>query len=269
MNNQKLDNSLFHYTSLEKFLEYIFPSKQLKLSKFSMSRDPYEYQTFSYLGVDGDTLLENESFIRYLISVNDLKFNSQYLCFTLSKSQQLTDGKILKRHGYDRPKLWESYANQHRGVCLSFNKETLISSFEKEYPKSALSKIVHREVQYRDLLNRSDEDGVQPILDFFDHYKGFELEKFIDECLEILFFQKDYDYDDENEYRLCLVSNDGTLNDYRFRISNSLEAIIFGQKVEEEIIEYYYSLLKHEFPSIEIYQASWFNGTSNFKSWID
>lgn len=268
MNIQKLDNSLFHYTSLETFLEYILPSKQLKLSKFSKSRDPYEYQTFSYFGVEGDTLLENESFIRYLISVNDLKFNSQYLCFTLSKSKQLTDGEILERHGYDRPKLWESYANNHRGVCLAFNKESVISSFEKECPKSALCKIVHKEIQYRDLLNRSDKDGVQPILDFFNHYKGLDIEIFLNMYLEILFFRKDYDYDDENEYRLCQIA-ENKLNDYRFSISNSLEAIIFGQKVEKEIIEYYYNLLKQEFPGLDIYQASWFNGTSDFKLWID
>lgn len=70
--NIGIDNTLFHYTSLDTFMNHILPSKQLKLGKIIDSRDPYEYRAFKARLFEDDKLHEDIGFLDFLKAARNL-----------------------------------------------------------------------------------------------------------------------------------------------------------------------------------------------------
>src|SRR5438105_4982326 len=53
----------------------------------------------------------------------------------------------LLRCGYGHPRLWEYYAENHTGVCLRLNRDTLLKTADSQL--GARGRIDHGEVVYR------------------------------------------------------------------------------------------------------------------------
>ena len=254
------ENTLYHYTSLNIFMRYILPARQLKLGKIMDSRDPYEYQAFKTRLMIDDQLQNDIGFLEYINAARDLKLNSQYLCFTMPESEQKGD-YYYTRWGYDKPKLWEMYGDNHQGVCISLDKAKFINVFNNTVNDIENSQIAHAKIVYKDIVCRSDELKKRTLADFYREVRCFNKTEFLEEFKEPFFFQKDHDYQDENEYRFIYIT-DQKQEDLRIDISNVVTALFFGDKVDVEIIEYYKKLFKKEFPGIQLEQVRWFNGTA-------
>jgi hypothetical protein len=246
----------------------ILPSKQIKLSKIKNSRDPYEYKAFRYLGTEHDPLVGNAKFKDFMKSAQDLKLNSQYLCFTIPEKSIGHNIFYFTRWGYDRPKLWELYGDRHRGVCIGFDREKIISSFVKNRHVNVKGSISCKEVIYKDIVSRSDQLKNITLPDYYRKYRKFDLDLFLRDFEEPFFFQKDVDYKDENEYRFLLITDKEQV-DEKFSIGDSILDIYYGDLVDTDYINYYYKIIRSEFPHVGLHKVNWFNGTAILKNFHD
>lgn len=257
--NISIDNTLYHYTSLNTFMRYILPSKQLKLCKIMDSRDPYEYQAFSIRIIDDDPLQNNIGFLDFLKAAKELKLNSQYLCFCKPESKHI-ESYYYTRWGYDKPKMWELYGDKHQGVSIALDKEKILFEYNKKLNNLHDGHITHDAISYKDIVCRSDEFKPKTLANYYRDVRHFDQIEFLEEFKHPFFFQKDRDYQDENEYRFVYITSK-IQDDLRVDIANSVTALYFGDKVDVDFIKYYKKLITKEFPNIHIYQVRWFNGT--------
>ena len=253
-----LFNSLFHYTSLATFIEYILPSKKLKFSKIKNSRDPYEYQSFDHRYLDEDSLSNDTIFLEFLQCVKNFKLDSQFLCFSLPDTVNIGKEPSYLRFGYDRPKLWESYGDKHKGVCIGFDKSKIESQFSNNIQNDEFC-YRHREIDYKDIVSGHPHKTNSLLSNLYHEYLGPNCKELILKNEKTFFFQKDYDYKDENEYRFVAITNKEQ-EEIKIDISDAVTDIYFGDLVPSDFLNFYHDLIKKEFPSSSYQQVKWFNG---------
>jgi hypothetical protein len=123
-----------HYTKLETALEHILPEKRLKLSPLGKTNDPRESKPWNLLlpftiGIQGEERKKQGALVtRALDEIRRvMKEDWKVLYFTMDHSY--TDEFDIPRTytilGYDRPRMWAQYAENHRGVCIQFDGDKL------------------------------------------------------------------------------------------------------------------------------------------------
>lgn len=123
---------LFHYTRLSTAVESILPNWSLRMSPFSQMRDPRESQLLPIEGISGyvadDTDLRDE--IRRFAELDQkakaLKDRVKVLALTRDDLSPRDETSSPFARGYAHPRLWEHYADDHRGVCLCLDKTEFI-----------------------------------------------------------------------------------------------------------------------------------------------
>lgn len=261
MNTSK-DNILFHYTSLDTFMKYILPTRRLKLGRIKDSRDPYEYQSFKIDIREKETndLLKNDSekYVNFLNAAKDLKLNTQYLCFCMPQTKTI-ENESFTRWGYARPKLWELYGDKHQGVCIGFNRNKLLSRFNENDQEILNGQMAHGRIVYKDRIGSSQESKPSKLDTYYRKVRHFDENDFLAEFKQLYFFEKDCDYQDENEYRLVYITSQQQEN-LKIGISDCVETLYFGDKVERSFIKYYKNIFERGFPGIQLNKVYWFNG---------
>jgi hypothetical protein len=206
------DDAIFHYTKKETAMEYILNNKQLKFGLFHSTNDPHEYKRRLTSAVGWGDI--NESL--YLESMNLIDNtiqNTAFLSFCGNSNNK----------GYEKPRMWSQYGQNHSGICLVFSKESLIKTIKDELSQDYL--IYDEDVNYKEIdsesLNIDDNLIVNEII--INHIK---------QDYKNIFFQKHLDYKDENEFRIILVqkNENNHLKGNLIDISNSLKFIILGDR---------------------------------------
>jgi hypothetical protein len=246
----------YHYTTLAKALELIVPAQRLRLSPFSSMRDPRESSDWSITGGgygehDRDDLRNWGEFTR---AVNELKGFVKVL--SLTRDDPAASAADFGR-GYAHPRLWEQYADKHRGVCLCFNAETLtdrLTTRLAEYGEPH-----HREVSYVDgpiasealfvIVKELRDRGVTDAA--LNH-----LRKNIDE----LFFTKLTDWATEVEYRFVVVAQSDRLDPILVRVKPALCAVILGADDGSRFYEPAFAKICDPV-GVEIFYMQWIHGS--------
>ncbi|NCB03475.1 MAG: DUF2971 domain-containing protein, partial [Spirochaetia bacterium] len=229
---------LYHYTSIEKFLKYILPEKQLKFSRFGESRDPYEfiphdfeYEFYPYwqedYSAEAQLGIKNK-----LMELEKCWKNSQFLSFVMDTPNT--------QKGSMKPRMWEQYGNKHEGVCLEFSYTQIVEDFNNlSYNKKSHHKIVYKK-------NLSPFHALQ---DPNELLKEISSPKYFDTKFRKYFFVKDKDYCQENEYRFLLIGN--IPDSHYLDISKSLTGIILGTNLPITIHDGYKQFISSIFPGVE------------------
>ena len=168
---------LFHYTSLDSAIKIIL-SNTLRFGKFDNMNDIAEVKRELY-DENGSEILEQIVF--------------QYRAISLTIDSGTND------RGFAIDTLWGYYAEKGNGVCLIFDREKLITEYQNQY--------------------RTDEDGIPNDLTIKYEYEysnlNFgvgntyeELEKYVKENIEEIFYKKDLCWQHEKELRLLVKSQD-------------------------------------------------------------
>lgn len=191
---------MYHYTSRETLIEMILPTGKFRMSPLKSTNDPRESKEW-FMGLEYrhqhqsdvvSALNELNSEINHYI-----KSGCKIACFTKDKEHaQVRPGSGFKR-GFGHARMWAQYADNHKGVCIVFNKSALIETINKElsYPKYIWSDSVCYEdvASYeRDELHMSYDDILE---------KGIKsaTENHINTYYKKLFFHKIIDWADECE----------------------------------------------------------------------
>lgn len=243
---------LYHYTRLGTALEYILPTWRLRMSPFTAMRDPRESRNWGFEATvsDLDALEEIEAFVELQQLARDLKDRVKVLSMTQDELTGRDEASSIFGRGFAHPRLWEHYADGHRGVCLCFDKETLTGMVAHEAARHG--ELHHGAVRYVDaeiaiearrfLIEKVKEKAPQEVL-----------REHVQEHLDELFFTKLRDWATESEYRFVLQTDH--VEPVLTYVRNSLRAVIVGDEVSHSYLP---SLVEFCDPlSVEVWQIRW------------
>jgi hypothetical protein len=219
----------FHYTTREAAFGGIMAEHKLKLATYGRMRDPLENQpwrfTFAGYGprpadeqamaerLNGYTLFEDE----LNVGVRD---RSHLLSLTVDVEPDPEGEQEPFCRGWARARMWEQYAENHRGVCLAFDKEKLTES---------LMASVSGLVVYAQEVIYDGRGLMKPIIDHQAMAEPGYAGEYINTNSGPLFFTKARDWETEHEYRFVVVAHDEApiAIDY----GDALVAVIAGDQV--------------------------------------
>ena len=244
------DNLVYHYTTRATALEKILTSGKIMLNVLKATNDPREYLDRSVTVIGGSE--DTKPVWQALALVNEnRKQKTKVLCLTVDDMAHRRFG--LMRRGFARSRMWAQYGEDHRGMCLVFDK----SALEEEIQKVAAvpENCSFKSVEY------TDQDFA---IEFDFNAMGESesaiqcgVDSFIRENVDRLFFTKLLDWRDEKEYRAMIY--DERTSPVFAAIGSCLKGIVLGP----EFPPVYYPIAK-EFGrryAVDIGVLNWMAGS--------
>jgi len=234
----KPEGLLAHYTRAKVAFEDILPSHQLRMSPYRKMRDPVENKDIvPGTGAYGKTP-ENfdDAYKSMLDGIKFLRDECRLLSLTHDADAERTFGC-----SWARPRMWEQYADAHRGVCLLFDGERLDYTLATAFSE-------HNVLAWQDEV-RYTPAGISGskilYLDdariFDSEQRGHAISTYIEDNSDDFFFLKSDDFETEHEYRAVVMPTDGfeaepsevlsIEGDYAFvDYGDALVAVIVGER---------------------------------------
>jgi hypothetical protein len=219
---------LFHYTSAEVFLGHVLPTGRLRMSPFAEVNDPRESKDWvPTVALDDPGLAGGDpiGFARRFGAA--LKVRAKVLCFTRDDPSIGPEVRWppFAGRGFAHPRMWDRYANGHRGVCLAYDIDTLGDDIamsladrgELRYMGIGYGDDAGRDLAaFRVSAARVEEIGMDAaVMAHLEEHHG------------ALFFAKSGDWSSECEWRWVLLSNQD--DRYEFvDVRRSLKGVLFG-----------------------------------------
>jgi len=230
ISNEDKGKYVYHYTSMNTALKYIFPSKELRCGSVKNFNDPQEkyvrrlsarimhdVDKDPYFDYNWDNITNDVS----EIIVNLMKIIS------FAQDGEKTSVDTNSWCGALKPRMWAQYADNNKGVCLILNKEKLIMNMKNNFAPFLLFGDVNYSCSIADV--RSIVDNMYVESEKICKYNICKTKYAMDMIInrgKILFFNKNMDWKDENEFRFIIVSQEN--KDKYFNIDGILEGVIVG-----------------------------------------
>jgi hypothetical protein len=215
---------LAHYTLAATAFEHIIPKGQLRLSPYRLMRDPAENKDL--LPAAAAPRGQEHPVQEYLAAVGKLKDERDRV-----RLLSLTADVHYERHAkvfgccWARPRLWEQYADAHRGVCLVFQRALLeealqnglgedrVSFGEVEYTPEGISDSAATFLHDQRLMDAATRDEA--------------MARYLIDHRDELFFLKSEDWAAEHEVRAVLTGSDDEYAHAGY--GQALVAVVLGE----------------------------------------
>jgi len=225
LNDLESEDIIYHYTSSEIALQYILYSRQLRLSPRNNAIDPIEMM---FPDITSGTLAHDDYEMKEIVNgtteevkivekeIRKRREDVRQLSFCMN-NKELENEKPLEYFGCLKPRMWDQYANNYKGVCLAFSLKELRKQLKPD-------NFIHKKVEYVNystLIQNHDRINCNMLYDLgIEKYKAKHFEK-IDRDI----FRKHEDYLGETEYRVCSYSNNEFVN---LKFNDALKAIVIS-----------------------------------------
>jgi hypothetical protein len=207
---------LAHYTSRYAALAHILPQQLVRLSPFGLMRDPLEAKDLYIALAPASTLptgspfppLTYESIHRELnegvshILKQEFKLLSMTADDAPSPAGGFPAGEGHFGRCYARPRMWEQYAEGHRGLCLLFNHDRLIEEVSAALRNRQWFR--HRPVSYRPMSAGLRADPHLEWEAVLSQPMDALIASLVEKRAPESFFEKFDDYASEQEYRFVV-----------------------------------------------------------------
>lgn len=224
---------LFHYTTREVAFEHIIPEGRIRLSSYELMGDPLEAKDWQFGAAyfAGSTAHEDfeRNFWRSNHLANELKRHSKLLALSEDAQEGYGNDRESFGRGWARARMWERYAERHKGVCLAFHARAICERLTEALRAQGAERVLHDRVRY-------EEDGLAGAVgattfnlnEFEDGRLEDGLKSHFDRHGRDLFFLKTSEWETEHEYRVVGLTDsaDFTFADY----SDSLAQVIVGDQ---------------------------------------
>jgi hypothetical protein len=252
------ENFLYHYTSAAT-LALILDSGKLRLGPYSQTRDPRENKEWlaSFSATENEDLSPDSWDMFSALSSLDaaIRQRAKLACLTLDQP----NSSVLAFHsarGYGRARMWEQYADNHRGAVLIFRHESLDQAVENS---------LGQHVRFQGPVTYSDDEWhVDRAMRFrvqdtrTPEALALAAEATIKSHGAELFFGKNIDWATEREYRYVVLSDEPA---EFVPIKESLAGIVVGMDFPpQEASVLRYRLEKLGCPGMHLAQLRWHNG---------
>jgi len=199
---------LYHFTKRETLIEHILPNLKLKLSSLEETNDLVENKLHIQRGIANalsNNILGLENYLNLRQEIlYSLKNVYKICCFS---------------DNYDLSRMWATYGNNHKGVCLRIDYEKFCRVNELNSNKSYCKKVV-----YKPQLNYDSIVGLKSHKNL-DHKEV--ILKVIRKNIKTIFFTKQKNWNSEREVRYLTIEKKDFCS-----IKESLDGIILGEKFE-------------------------------------
>jgi len=249
------EDAIFHYTKRSTALEIVLSQNSFKLFRLLNTNDPREYRD-RLLSVSGwawtqETQTSIKTVHKYLDGL--LRKHSYFSSFSRNK---YNDNKLCS-HGYIKPRMWAQYGEDHYGVCLVVSKQNFIDAINDYIDKDNFC-VFHDAISYNTSNRYSRSNRMSIDQDSFNSATPFQIAfEHIKKHNKELFFEKDPDYRDEDEYRVVVCqSNENKLlelESIEIQTNKIIKGIIVGDrfpKVYKPTVEQLCDKLKIEYKKL-------------------
>jgi len=233
------DDALFHFTNRITFMEKIIPNNCFLLNQLKNTNDPQEYRNYEF---EPTTSLSIKDLLFLCEIQNEINnYFKNYLqigCFCSYKKGEL-------RNTWLKPKLWSDFGDGHKGVCLIFSKKSIQLELNNLDLFHGLKDVSY---YYNTSMLPSPE---------IDLYKKLGNLKFCNQFIKNnigIVFQKDIDYEIENECRCYAISENN------HRIELDLQKILKGIIIGDRFPEIYDEVVIQHFSEIDLYKIEYLSG---------
>jgi hypothetical protein len=201
------EDLLFHYTSAATAVESILATGQLRLGMFEFTNDPRESSQWHMSASlpEGVDLGTDDFFAMSRAADRLLRRSVKLACFTQDNPPR-NDLDEVSGRGFGHSSLWSQYAANHSGVCIGFDRASLLATLADQLESQGT--YFSAPVDYVD-------DPAPPLsVTSFDigQVDEFGLDALvaarIQQYWRELFFTKDRDWAAEREYRCVIVTPD-------------------------------------------------------------
>lgn len=247
------------YTTLDRVIKDILPFNEIRVSSAHNVNDPYEKDK-EWLQEDvslGNTTEEIYKTNEIFSDIKNKIFSHIKLFCVTGYRQKKTHERDVSDHIYCKPRMWATYGDNHKGICLIFDKNDLTRNFENQEKSKEFKNICNKEVDYLNFLSHVNNNIFVTLNELKKFYKGpteYDAEKLLslidnNYLFRTKYFRKHSDWESESEYRWLVFSKD--IEDLNINYGNSLKAIVLGINVESK-----YECIFKKFTSIPLYKIS-------------
>jgi hypothetical protein len=224
-----LDTSqcFFHYTTREAAFGDIIPQRRLRFSTYARMRDPMENKQWAFpaayfVSDDEPADLRERAYFEFHHRAAEIFEQAHLLAFTVDTEYPWPDE--LFGRGWARARMWEQYAEAHKGVCLMFDRGRLSQRISNDLHRQLNVRPYEKSVEY---TPRGGELTLD-LAKFPTPVPADFVRDFIEENHHELFFKKTLDWETEHEYRFATTAPPGEplYADY----GDALVGIIVGEK---------------------------------------
>lgn len=232
------NTSIFHYMDSDTFFTKVYGGKGFRCCNLELTNDPFEYKSPEVYSIPyQDTIrkVDNEFCSDVVREIVKLRKRMCIACFCYNEDDSLTkydsDTKYLyyAQKGFEHSRMWSQYGEDHRGLCLVFNKKLFLEEVNricemKHLVFSRNIRYVQKQVlfpNYEDIMQSKTVDSVEAAKEFYSLGKN----------LTKILFTKDIDYEKEKEFRVAFYSE----KDYEYLNLSSLKAIIIGDRFPDHL----------------------------------
>ncbi len=226
---------LYHYTSIDKAVDFILKDKTLMFNSLRGSNDPKEFKNwkFDFHTGDGASPSHDESMKLWKVISEEVKSKCKVLCFSKDKPGLGNDffNDIYLR-GFAKSRMWAQYGDNHKGVCLIFNKQRIETLVTEQF--GSIAELYAADIQYKNRPLKGDIFK-SPYTLRYQLLKELGVSEYVKRHIYThnneLIFEKSLDWRDEDEYRYMMLI-DSTNNQY-LKYGNALCAVVFGADTED------------------------------------
>ena len=245
----------YHYTTAAT-LSRILIGQTLRLGPYSQTNDPREARSWFPTIVKDEPDGASDNPLDDWWPALDARFRERTKVACLTQDRVDRSGEFYHYHrGFARPRMWDQYADKHRGACVILDARAVLAEFDRQKPNHQVSLI--GPVVYRDepiggnglfeiRVSGVTKYGLDGAADRIIAARGSDL-----------FFSKNTDWEQEAEFRLLAVNDDEeTLLD----ISTALRGVVLGDRVEPSQYPVFQALIDEGKSRAVLARLSWMNG---------
>ncbi len=195
---------IYHFTTFESAVK-ILASQSLRYGKLIHMNDP------------------NESFRQVYFQCNWIPDNDTYKNLDKAKEelnlyQQISFSRdTKKRYGFQLQNMWGSYGAKGYGVCMVFNKDSIVKNIHKKY---------YGKIRYLNDYN--------PAIIIFQNKNNYGIDYSFKKNIRSLFFNKSIEWKYEQEFRI--VQHFSDMSEHYLKLgdcwNDALKAIIFDKAAD-------------------------------------
>ncbi len=224
----------FHYTTRDNAFGGILAEGELRLSTYGKMRDPLEAQPWRFtFGGYGPRPEDDEALATEVAEYQDferkvnegVRDHSHLLSLTIDAEPSDAGEQEPFCRGWARARMWEQYAENHKGVCLIFDRGSLVTAMSRSVPGL---------VVYRGAVAYDGRGLMKPTVDrnvLKERGYARYAAEYIDDNNRSLFFTKTRDWATEHEYRFVVIGEGDSPISINY--GDSLEAVIAGERLPE------------------------------------
>ncbi len=204
-----------HYTSAKTAINCILPKESLKFNELKNTNDPWEYKKNLYVQLS-ENMLDVRDRFRMMDEITTYIENIKSISFTKDFPKE-------KERCFCNQLMWSHYGDNHKGVCLIFDRDKLVKLIKKTKNGVCLS-------QPNQITYSLPKEKDYPI------NTNKNIQEFVIENSDDLIFTKNKAWNYEKEFRLVFLPNKDKFINRSFSIKNisdALAAIILGGNCSE------------------------------------